>query len=197
MARQREFDTEETLEKAMRLFWQKGYSETSVRDLVKGTGVAHAGLYAAFGDKRGLFEAALERYAEFMLPLFDRLAAPGAGRQAIADFFATVASSAVEGRFRHGCMVANTSVEIGAGTASGDGRGAAVVRRVLDRQLMAFEAAARQARVDGDASPRLDPGRTAAGMVAIFYGVSALARAQAPHSAIHAASSAAVTLLDA
>lgn len=62
MTRTREFDVNETLDRAMHLFWKKGYVETSVRDLVEYTGVAHAGLYSAFGDKEGLFKAAVRKY---------------------------------------------------------------------------------------------------------------------------------------
>ena len=52
MPRVREFDPDVALEKAIQLFWHKGYAETSMRDLVAHTGVAHAGLYSAFGSKR-------------------------------------------------------------------------------------------------------------------------------------------------
>src|ERR1700685_4312585 len=63
MGRPREFDTDAALEKAMRLFWAKGYEGTSVGDLTKTLGISKPSLYAAFGDKQSLFRAALERYA--------------------------------------------------------------------------------------------------------------------------------------
>src|SRR5580692_8680111 len=63
MGRPREFDTDAALEKAMRLFWAKGYEGTSVADLTKTLGISRPSLYAAFGDKQSLFRAALERYA--------------------------------------------------------------------------------------------------------------------------------------
>src|ERR1700721_4762124 len=63
MGRPREFDTDAALEKAMRLFWAKGYEGTSVADLTKALGISRPSLYAAFGDKQSLFRAALERYA--------------------------------------------------------------------------------------------------------------------------------------
>ena len=52
MARVREFDPKEALAKALDLFWRKGYAETTMRDVVAYTGVAHAGLYSAFGSKQ-------------------------------------------------------------------------------------------------------------------------------------------------
>ena len=80
MARQREFDPDEALDKAMLLFWRKGYDETSVRDPVEFAAVAQAGLYGAFGDKHRLYEAALDRFFQTVpAPLPAELAAPGGG----------------------------------------------------------------------------------------------------------------------
>ena len=61
--RPRVFDTDAALDKAVRLFWQRGYEATSMADLVAETGVAAASLYAAFDNKAGLFAAVIERYA--------------------------------------------------------------------------------------------------------------------------------------
>lgn len=62
MARPREFDPDEALDKAMRLFWAKGYHDTSIRDLVERTGVNYYGLYEVFENKHGLLVASLDRY---------------------------------------------------------------------------------------------------------------------------------------
>jgi len=62
MGRPRSFDRDVALEQAMRLFWEKGYDETSIGDLTAAMGVAAPSLYAAFGDKRALFEEAVELY---------------------------------------------------------------------------------------------------------------------------------------
>ncbi|NUR84214.1 MAG: helix-turn-helix transcriptional regulator, partial [Nonomuraea sp.] len=63
MARTREFDTDAAVERAMDVFWSRGYAATSIQDLVEATGVGRGSLYAAFGSKEGLYEAALLRYA--------------------------------------------------------------------------------------------------------------------------------------
>jgi AcrR family transcriptional regulator len=62
--RPRQFDTDQALETAMRLFWQNGYEGTSIAQLADAIGVKAPSLYAAFGNKERLFQRALERYGE-------------------------------------------------------------------------------------------------------------------------------------
>lgn len=62
--RPREFELEEALDKAMRLFWEKGYDATSLAELASVMGITKPSLYAAFKDKENLFEQALARYAD-------------------------------------------------------------------------------------------------------------------------------------
>ncbi|MBB4291476.1 AcrR family transcriptional regulator [Rhizobium leguminosarum] len=62
MARPREFDESEVLEKAMLVFWQKGYEGASIYDLMTATGLTKSSIYKAFNSKEGLFWKANERY---------------------------------------------------------------------------------------------------------------------------------------
>ena len=71
MARPREFDAEDLLEKAMLAFWEGGLQGTSMRQLEAVTGVKQVSLYNAFGDKEGLFLAVLDRYADRMASVLD------------------------------------------------------------------------------------------------------------------------------
>src|SRR4051812_42751972 len=61
--RPREFDTEKALERAMHVFWRKGYEGASLTDLTEAMGINRPSLYAAFGDKAALFRRALDKYA--------------------------------------------------------------------------------------------------------------------------------------
>jgi TetR/AcrR family transcriptional repressor of nem operon len=63
MPRPTEFDTERALDRALLLFWRKGYQATSLADLTEAMGIGRGSFYAAFGDKRALFEACLDRFA--------------------------------------------------------------------------------------------------------------------------------------
>ena len=62
--RPRKFDANEALDKALIVFWQRGFEGTSLSDLTEAMGINRPSLYAAFGDKETLFRRALDRYAE-------------------------------------------------------------------------------------------------------------------------------------
>ncbi|WP_372808906.1 TetR/AcrR family transcriptional regulator [Pontiella sp.] len=59
-----QFDRNEVLDKAIALFWQHGYSASSMQQVVKATGLQPGSIYLAFGNKEGLFREALERYSQ-------------------------------------------------------------------------------------------------------------------------------------
>jgi len=62
VGRPRKFDAEKALERAMELFWRKGYEGTSLDDLTERMGITRPSLYAAFGNKESLFRIVLDRY---------------------------------------------------------------------------------------------------------------------------------------
>ena len=68
MARPRQFDKEETLQKVTQLFWDKGYAETSLSDLCEATKLNRPSLYGAFGNKETIFLKCLEAYREKEFP---------------------------------------------------------------------------------------------------------------------------------
>lgn len=63
VGRPREFDVDEALERAMRVFWERGYEGASLSELTGAMGIAKTSMYAAFGNKEQLFRRAVERYA--------------------------------------------------------------------------------------------------------------------------------------
>jgi AcrR family transcriptional regulator len=75
--RRREFDKQEALDKAMRVFWENGYSGTSVSHLTAALGINKPSLYSAFGNKEQLFRSAVEHYlADYGAPLWQKLLEP-------------------------------------------------------------------------------------------------------------------------
>lgn len=193
MARVREFNPDEALDKAMRLFWRKGYAETSVRDLVEHTGVAHAGLYAAFGGKRELYRAALNHYdATFGNFLIGPLERPDAGRAEIERFFATILDAIRKKRFADGCFMCNTAVEFG---NEGDDL-VSKSRANVERMAAGFRNALKHARERGEVRADLDRAATASFLTSAFHGIAVLARAKAPTKRIEESVRMALQALD-
>ena len=113
MARPIEFDREEVLQKAIEVFWQKGYSATSIKNLVEATGLQPGSIYSAFGDKRGLFLAAIDGYFEGMKRMiFSILHTDQSAIVRIEIFFNRLVSDSIIDEQRKGCFLVNTLLEI-------------------------------------------------------------------------------------
>ena len=181
MARVREFDEAEALEKAMRLFWQKGYSDTSVRDLVEHTGVAHAGLYTAFGGKRELYQATLDHYnLTYGNLLFGPMEKPDACRAQVEEFFYFILRAVKSETFQNGCMMCNTAVEFGNDTHGNSGSidVLAVASANVERMTTALENALKRALANGEVRDDLDPVAMASFFGTVFYGIAVLSRSK-------------------
>lgn len=113
MARKKEFDPDIALDKAMTLFWQKGYTATSVQNLVDHLGIRPRSLYDTFTSKHDLFIAALGRYramrAEQTSTVRESLSSP---ITIIRKMFEGFATEAVTDRDRKGCFFVNSAVEL-------------------------------------------------------------------------------------
>ena len=113
MPRPSEIDFEHILSKATDLFWAKGFTDVSVEDLVRETGVNRYALYAEFGDKEQFFESVLDWYAGNVISGFiDLLIRSDEGFETIERFFNGMANSVGKGG-ASGCLMCNTSVELG------------------------------------------------------------------------------------
>jgi len=89
MARPISFDPEAALERAMELFWTRGYHSVSVEDIVQATGLNRHSLYARYGSKFGLLQAAVDRYRDVVLDhIRSVLAQPGTSRERIERLLA-------------------------------------------------------------------------------------------------------------
>jgi TetR/AcrR family transcriptional repressor of nem operon len=113
MARPREFDEAAVLDAAVQCFWAQGYEATSMRDLVENMGITSASLYNAFGDKRGLYLRALQRYRQqgfnARIERIERLPP----REAIQAFFDDIIERSLADPQLKGCLMVNSSFESG------------------------------------------------------------------------------------
>ena len=107
--RPREFDTDEALAHALRLFWQKGYEGASLTDLTEAMGITRPSLYAAFGNKEALFRQALDLYERDKLAYIrEAMAAPTA--RGVAETLLLGAVDVATGGECRGCMGVIASV---------------------------------------------------------------------------------------
>ncbi len=114
MPRQREFDPHKTLQTAITLFWEKGYFDTSVDEIVKRTGVAKYGIYGTFGTKHELFKKALSQYASDRHQDIQRpIRKPNASLPEIQSFFKNCPGMVTTKNSPHGCLIVNTGIELG------------------------------------------------------------------------------------
>ena len=147
MPRPKEFDPDKALEKAMQVFWRKGYEATSVQDLVDQMGINRFSLYATFGDKHRLFLSALNRYQQKLVSENLRaLEHSQEGLQAIRRFFQASVEWALAQKSCQGCLMTNSTVEL----AAHDKDAAAIVRASLKRIEEAFYKALLRAREKGE-----------------------------------------------
>lgn len=115
MARPREIEIDSAVERAMQLFWTRGYETTSTRDLVAATGMGQGSLYHAFGSKHGLFEAALDRYLDDQTAaLIEALDAAEQVRPAIREVLESMVRADLDDDTRRGCLMVNSAAELAA-----------------------------------------------------------------------------------
>jgi TetR/AcrR family transcriptional repressor of nem operon len=151
MARPREFDREEVLDRAVELFWTHGYDRTSVQDLVDSMGIQRGSLYAAFGDKHQLFIEALDRYEErFYQSMRELMSASESPEEGIRRVFEAVLLDCACDDGTKGCFITNAAVAL----ADSDPDTAARVRSNLARVEETFFETLSPVRADARALAR-------------------------------------------
>ena len=152
MARPREFDIDEALQGAMRVFWKQGYHATSVQDLMKATGVQKQSLYGAFEDKRSLFLKCLSFYTKQTLREIQRmLNESDSALEGIARVLRYASQPTVSTKCPAGCLMTNTALEL----RLDDPEIAEAVRRMFRGFEKLLVAAVRKAQAQGEISKKL------------------------------------------
>ena len=173
MGRHREFQLEEALDAALRMFWRKGYEGTSYADLTEATGLERPSLYAAFGNKEALFRRALARYDEQYLGYLPEALQRPTSREVAAH----LVHKAVELNTRYpehtGCLGIN-----GVLAGSDD---AEPVRQALVEFRMAGQDRLRErferAQAEGDLPETAKPDALAAFVMTVTQGIAVQAKA--------------------
>lgn len=173
MARTREFDVDEALEKATRLFWEKGYEATSIQDLVEATGVNRASLYQTYGGKQQLFERALDRFRSQPQQDLDLLTGntePGLAR--IREVFHHAAQQTL--RDPRGCLLLNAVAEL----APYEGGICSVGRESRERLESFFARCLQEAAQLGEIDPKKSRRAYARFLTNNLFGLRVMAKLQ-------------------
>lgn len=194
MGRKKTYDRDELLAKAVDVFRTHGFAGSSAELLVQQLGVSRFGLYAEFGSKQGLFEAALERYDDEVVGRrFGPLEAAGAGLAEIRALFAFYGAATEGPAAGRGCLLCNSVVEFG----PLDPSDAQFLRRYLERIRDAFRTALAAASARGEVRSDVDVQAEAHFFTATVLGLFVLLRADAPAESVVDATHVAIAHLDA
>lgn len=193
MARHKEFDPDLALERAMHLFWRRGYEATSVQDLLDELGVARQSLYATFGSKDELYARALDRYcAHHSGALVDALEGAQEIRPVLRTLLHDMAAADTSGPDRRGCLLVNAATE----RAGGDPATAQRVNQTLCRVEAALELALLRARARGELRADTDPVGLARFLTTFIQGLRVMGKGGAGRAVLDDAISTALSLLD-
>ena len=192
MARPREFDEEAVLDAAVQCFWEHGYEATSVRDLIEKTGITGASLYNAFGDKRALYQRALDHYVEDSVVDRIRRCEALAPREAIGAFFAEIVRRSLDDRQHKGCLLVNAALDV----APNDPGFQRILAVVLIRVEQFFLGRIEAGQADRTITRSLAAKTLARHLLGVLMGVRVLARVRPERALLEGVASGALALLD-
>jgi AcrR family transcriptional regulator len=166
--RPREFDVEQALDRALQVFWRKGYEGASLPDLTEAMGINRPSLYAAFGNKEALFRKALDRYAEGPGAYVHAALNEPTARAVAERLLSGAVDLATDRRHPHGCLLVQGALACGEAAES--------VRKELCDRRMAFQALMRRrferAQAEGDLPADADAADLARYLAAVLHGVA-------------------------
>ena len=173
MVRTRTFDPATALTKAMDLFSSKGYSETSMEDIVRATGVSRYGIYGTFGNKRELFEQALDRYADAMgKDQFLYLMTPDATFAHIRQIFDDRVTEMCCSEETKGCLFVHTAMEL----APENDEIRDVLLKLMKQMSRAFTIGLETAKRKGEVREDVDSRAAGDMLTGTMFGLTVLAR---------------------
>jgi TetR/AcrR family transcriptional repressor of nem operon len=182
--RPREFDMDEALDQAIRVFCEQGYNATSIGDLIDAMGLASGSIYKAFRDKRAVFLAALDRHIVLRKEQIAAAArTPKPARERLRDVLAFFVESSKGAEGRRGCMVVGSAVEL----AIVDREVAARVNASIGKNEAFLADLIREGQADKSIPAGIDPEQTARVMVCLTQGLRVVGKSgRAPQDTVAA-----------
>lgn len=191
--RPREFDIDEAVRRARDVFWDRGYHDASLPDLLGGMGLSRGSFYKAFGDKRGLFLRALDTYIDDALDTVGAiLGSEGSPKAAIRRALLRNADQAFGAEGLRGCFAVLTATEL----LPHDEAVSRRVSRLFHRLQDLYAAAIIRAQAAGEIDPGRDAPTLARFLVCQIQGMRVLGKARADRGDMRAVAELALATLD-
>jgi len=168
IGRPRSFDEGKVLDRALQVFWRKGYEGASLSDLTAAMGIERPSLYAAFGDKAALFSRVLDRYQEGQAGYVRDAFQEPTARRVVERLFRSTIDASTDARHPRGCLLVQGALACGSD--------ADCVRRDLISRRAARETLTRRrlqrAKAEGDLPADSDPPALARFIIAVLHGMA-------------------------
>ena len=168
LGRPRAFDPDVALDRAMHVFWARGYEGAALSDLTRAMRINRPSLYAAFGNKEQLFRKVLDRYVNGPLAYFGKALAAPKARDVIEQIFFGAAEMAGDPRLPAGCLMVQGALAVG--TAAASVRKEAAGRRAGSE--VALRRRLQRAKRQGDLPPSADPAELARYVMTVLQGMA-------------------------
>ncbi len=179
---EKSFNEETALEKAMQVFWEKGFEPASIADLLEGTGLKRGSLYNAFGGKQQLFVKALLKYdRDYRQAMLAKLEALDNPKKAIATFFDAIVAETVADQDHKGCFLFNTALDI---TTHDEKVNEIVTNGVREIEAF-FRRSIEVGQARGEMPKGLEPEPTAKALLALIVAIRVLGRGVFAETALH------------
>jgi AcrR family transcriptional regulator len=181
LGRPRGYDMGEALDRALQVFWRQGYEGASIAELTQAMGINPPSLYAAFGNKEGLFRKVLERYIAVRTKFWDEALAAPTARAMIEHLLHGTADFMTEACNPPGCLLVR-------GTIACSDMAQDIHQELVDRrregERMVCERLIR-AKAEGELPADLDPADFACYVATVLEGMSVHAAGGASRAELH------------
>ena len=193
MPRPKEFNPDEAIEKAMQVFWHKGYEATSMEDLLTAMDLNRGSLYDTFGDKRTLFLKVMDRYCTtFVGPKFSLLDQPGPALPTLRRFVGDMIDGGLADPQRRGCLIANTVMEL----SPHEKEIASTLRQVLKLVEDTFFNVLARAKQQGELKDDKDPRALARFLATMMQGTIVMIKAGASADVVKQTAETALSIVE-
>jgi AcrR family transcriptional regulator len=150
--RPREFDPDQALGAALKVFWARGYEGASLSELTRAMRINKPSLYATFGDKAELFRKVVDRYVQAQASIWEGLLSHESARTAVENALCAAADSLTGPKNPRGCLLVHAALSC---TKQSDCIKKQLAAKRADGNLL-LRARLQRAQNDGELSSNVD-----------------------------------------